>query len=265
MTRSGMLVLMTDPRGQEEPYLERGRIEKESTNRIIVTCQEESGPARRPIHALVYGPSGTGKTHFAAGFPSGGRIEIRRFVDPVPKSPSALESLNAFLDGGKHEPFGTIVLDGLTGVVQAGVLYARYRLNNPDARSWRYAASDELEQGILPRLSNFVGDLVVIAHLDFKPKDAAGNQMFFPAVPGQLAMRLSGYFPEVYRSYAETDDSTTAYRLQTRSDDDYACKSLICKARNGVRNSYDALWKDARNGGLLRQSKTVSKEGGLAK
>lgn len=190
------------------------------------------------LKVLACGPSGTGKTLFAGGFPKPFFIDfddgmltlhgmdvdyqtIKKWTDVGPL-------VNKLLEDKEHE---TIVFDSITRLSR--MLMARVQKLNAAAGKGRAtlagmgAPPSVPEYGIY--FNNFVDMLddvmgvdkhiIFTAHLDHVKDEESGELLgIYPLVMTKLRLQIADYFDECYRFYVEKRGQKTNYCLTTVQD-----------------------------------------------
>lgn len=230
------------------------------------------------LKVLAYGPSGTGKTVFAASFPlplllldfdgkassaasyySGQKrleeIEVEKYL-PIPgdaadrpfvRYNTKLVELEKLAAGGKF-PYQTVVIDSLT-------LYTDQMLKeiveqNPGIKRQAsptvkltamqdYMILNSHFKNMLIRILQLPCNVVVTAHIQVNKDEITGEITREPLLPGKLPSILPMLFEEVYRTYA----ADGKYLAQTQSNAQYQARSQIKGLPAVLSLSYDELKK----------------------
>ena len=231
------------------------------------------------LKVLVYGNSGSGKTCYAAGFPTpilyldfDGKvdsaanyyakdarleeIEVRDLSKKMSSDP--IEELIAIIDKEliPQEKAGamkykTIVLDSLTTF--SSLCLSHIMRTNPGVKrtvSKQGAQACLQDYGILkrefekliPGLLSLPCNIVMLGHIDTAKDELTGELVRGPLMDGSFAKQLSIYFKEVYRSYVEGGK----HLLQTKSDYRYACRSQIKGVPDPMPMAYSEIEKAIR-------------------
>lgn len=222
---------------------------------------------------LVYGNSGSGKTCFAAGFPTPmlyldfdnkvdsaavyykadterlNSIDVRVLSPSLQHNPITelekiiREELIPQEKSGQMK-YKTLVVDSLTTFSAACL--AHIVKTNPGIKR------NESKQGPQPGLQDFgilkrefqrlipgiLGlplNVIMLGHISTEKDDMTGELVRGPLMDGSFSKELNIYFKEVYRSY--TDDKGN-HLLQTKPDLKYSCRSQIRGLPNPLPMSY---------------------------
>lgn len=227
------------------------------------------------LKVLVVGPAGSGKTCFAAGFPTPilvfdfdgkinsaaafyasdkerlAAIEVRDMRRNFEETDHIAEMLRALREEVVPNPtkYKTIVIDSATTFSAA--MLRHIVKTNPGVK--RTSSIQGLQPGlqdygILKRefariLSSFLAlpvNFVMLGHVSTDKSDLTGEIIRTPNLDGSFGAELPIYFEEVYRSYMK-DGKPFA---QTKSDSYYEfCRSQIPKLTNPVELKYENLIK----------------------
>ena len=91
-----------------------------------------------------------------------------------------------------------------------------------------YQMVRNLMEGKLRSFLNYNCNLIVIAHLDIKTDNETGAIVGIePLLTGQLAVRVPGYFEEVYCSFTRTTGDKTSWYLRTIPRGYYKARSTM--------------------------------------
>lgn len=225
------------------------------------------------VRCLVYGPSSTGKTIFAASFP--GPIKYWDFDNKVSSAAqfyrndldrlaqidvtqfgpmSVRDRMNNWnkewrviaelANRGQPLPFKTLVLDSLTTftnylledyikVSQTGIKRAHADLNAMQD----YQLLDRHLTQIISSLAALPCNVVVIGHMQVEKDETTGALIRRPLMPGKFADKLNIYFEEVYVSKVKPSGD---YVLQTKPDGTYNCRTQR-RLPAEVPNSFNSL------------------------
>lgn len=227
---------------------------------------------------LVYGNSGTGKTCFAAGFPTPmlyldfdnkvdsaavyykndkvrlADIDVRILSPNLAQNPIVLlqkiisDELIPQQKAGAMK-YKTLVLDSITTFSAACLNYIVQ--SNPGIKRNASAQGQQpcLQdfgilkrefQKLIPGLLGLPMNIIMLGHISTEKDDLTGELIRGPLMDGSFAKELSLYFKEVYRSYV-TDKGE--HVLQTKADSKYACRSQVHGLPNPLPMSYAEFHK----------------------
>ena len=198
---------------------------------------------------LIYGASGTGKTHFIGTCPTPYVMDFDNGIESLagmgvpftydlyePLVTNTWDKFNAKLqefEAGRVQGVRTLAIDSLTAfcdMVEARVL----RLNNHDVfhktqEDWGHELST-IEQVMyrLNQCSKYY-HVVVTAHEQLKEDLVRGETFVVPIVSGkQMPFSLPKWFTEVYRLYTDrTKEKKPDYKMLTCADRRYSAKSRL--------------------------------------
>lgn len=230
------------------------------------------------LKVLVCGPAGTGKTCFAAGFPTPillldfdskadsaaawyasdkerlEGIDVRDMSKKLNDSDSIQEMQSIITkeliptqNGGSK--FKTLIIDSITTFSSAALNHIVK--TNPGIK--RVSSAQGLQPcpsdyGILkrefarliPGLLSLPMNVVMLGHIKTDKDDLTGEVIRGPLMDGSFAQELPIYFKEVYRSFMKDGKSMA----QTQSDLYYSfCRSQIPRLPNQVELKYENLIK----------------------
>lgn len=187
---------------------------------------------------LVIGPPGTGKSVFASTFPvpgfvfdfSGGIVTYRGLdfdYSQYPIGPQGwiqlekdFREVEAAVKEGKYE---TVIFDDMTGMMDIAMersLQLDPKRNAAGGPLWNvhYQMVRNLIEGKLRQLLSWNCNLVVLAHMDVTKDEETGAILEVkPLITGQLAIRMPGYFDEVYYTQTKKEGEVVKFRIQTIS------------------------------------------------
>lgn len=236
------------------------------------------------IKVCIYGHSGAGKTCFASSFP--GPIWVADFDGKIssaaaylrsknPKqldsidyedftySPSSgglrvfqkfskcLNSIEAACAEGKMK-YKTVVLDSLTTFSDA--LMQDILAENPGGKRpapgvpalQDYLIFNNYLKPILSRLLALPCNLVVVGHIAMDKDELTGEIHHKLALSGKLPELIPVLFQEVYRAFTEVKDGATLFKLQTRSNGKYMCRTQIPSLPTFIDSSYEGIMKGSQ-------------------
>ena len=198
---------------------------------------------------LIYGASGTGKTHFIGTCPKPYCFDFDNGMETLagmgvpfqgelyePLLPTTWDRFNAKLqefEAGRVKGVRTIAIDSLTAfcdMVEARVL----RVNNHDIyhktqEDWGHELS-AIEQ-VMYRLNQCSKHyhVVVTAHEQLKEDLVRGETFVVPIVSGKtMPFSLPKWFTEVYRLFTDrTKEKKPDYKMLTCADRRYSAKSRL--------------------------------------
>jgi hypothetical protein len=193
-------------------------------------------PESEFVKVLVVGDAGTGKSIFAASFPTpgflfdtGNGVQSYRGKDfdyeQYPKTglgwvkfEKDFVATKKAVEEGKYK---TVVLDDTTAL---GDLAMERSLQLDPKRSatggpvWNihYMMVRNLVEGKLRQFVDLKANIILIAHMDIVTDQETGNIVAVqPLLTGQLAARVPGYFDEVYFATTRREGQVTKWLLQT--------------------------------------------------
>ena len=198
---------------------------------------------------IVTGDYGTGKSSFAASFPTPGfvfdfdeGIELYRGKDfdyeTFERSPKGWveftkvqKEIAALAAGGKYK---TIILDSTTSmgdIAMARALQLDPNRSNEGGPVWNihYSIQRNLMEPRLREFTTYPANVVVICHLKLDKDEKTGSIIAVnPLLVGQLAEKVPGYFGEVYLTFAKrTKDGKTEYVVRTQPRGLYKARSRL--------------------------------------
>lgn len=214
------------------------------------------------LKVMVWSPSGTGKTHLLGTAAELGPmyifdtdlrlqgiatrdIEYDSYRDANQSQPNAYDAASAKLDklkGLNPFPYEVVALDGLTTFSIIAMNRAipatkafmpqlpHIQTNNvtvpaqPD-----YMTAMALTEQFISKLCALPCHVIVTAHEDNDKDDLTGRIFKNIAVSGKLAIRLPGYFNELWRMQVSTTavegKAVNKYQLVTRPDNLYSART----------------------------------------
>lgn len=225
------------------------------------------------VKVLVVGPSGTGKTVLAAGFPTPiryldfdnkissaaqhyskdadrlGQIDVEAYAK-MPRETRMKKFLDELMSIQKLQhakqplPFKTLVLDSLTTfthylledyihVSQRGIKRALDGINAMQD----YQLLDKHMTQIVTGLLTLDCNIVFIGHTQLEKDESTGSITNQILMPGKFSFKLPIYFEEVYFSKIGADGK---HLLQTQSDARTICRTQR-KLPKEIPASYDSI------------------------
>lgn len=190
------------------------------------------------LKLLVVGQPGTGKSVLASTFPtpgfvfdfSGGIITYRGLdfdYNQYPIAPQGwlqfekdFREVGAFVKEGKYK---TVVLDDTTALIDVAMekaLSLDPKRNPAGGPLWNvhYQMVKNLIEGKLRQMLGWSCNIVIIAHMDVVKDDESGAIIEVkPLMTGQLAVRMPGYFDEVYYTTVRKEGEKVKFLVQTIS------------------------------------------------
>lgn len=225
------------------------------------------------LKILVCGPAGTGKTCFAAGFPTPiiyfdfdgkvnsaasfyasdsdrlSNIDVRDMRRNFEESDRISEMLKILRDEVVPNPgkFKTLVIDSATTFSSAVLRYI-VKTNTgikrvQSAQGFQpcqqdYGILKREFQRIIPNMLSLPMNIVMLGHVSTDKSELTGEILRMPNLDGSFGAELPVYFEEVYRSYMKDGKPF----VQTKSDSYYEfCRSQIPKLPNPVELKYENL------------------------
>jgi len=199
------------------------------------------------LSILSYGASGTGKTHFISSFPKpvyvfdfdGGILTLRgkegvffdnyqnRYRNGV-KTNEPWKDMQARLTEIESNPgaFATVAIDSITTVEQRVIeeICALTNKGQPSQRDWGTIIKWLIR--LFERLALLPCHTIITAHELTIKDEVTGGTVTRPSVSTRkLPQRISVYFDEVYRHYA--DQTTEEFFFHTRPQQDFDAKSRL--------------------------------------
>lgn len=186
------------------------------------------------LKILVYGESGSGKTHFGGTCPKplffdfdGGMLTLRKekeiaFVDLTGMSTKAEKVWPDFMEAlkeyGEDEQFETLIIDSLTTAATACMDYVlslnRRTGQNPQLQDWLTQMNELKEMIKLVKATK--KHVIVLAHEQVEKDEITGRIWMLPLITGKMARQIGLYFDEVYHSEAKQKKDETIYSLLTK-------------------------------------------------
>jgi hypothetical protein len=210
-----LLVIMTDPPGKEQPYLDRGI-----------------------AGAIEAGPNCYFRNVYSKKDPKEWIIRIEFWGEPNPAEPSMYAhwiARSVRLEQDIREwGIKSIALDTATYFELCARYYSLGRLNRDvkDGRQHYAFSTNACEQYIMMRFPNFLlCNSFVLCHIDDQKDESEGAEggvvtRKMAALPGKMPNRVSGGFGEVWRVYVD-EGGNRVLQTQQRPNNTYDCKSLL--------------------------------------
>lgn len=190
------------------------------------------------LKVLACGPSGTGKTLFAGGFPNpffidfdkgmltlhGTNVDYKTITEWTKVGPL----VNELAEDKEHD---TLVFDSATRMSRLLMLRIQ-ELNKVQGKGQKHLAGlgappSVPEYGIwFNNMVELLDDVMAIdkhiiftAHLDLIKDEDSGELIgIFPLIPTKLRFQIGDYFDEVYRFYVDREGQKVIYRMTTVQD-----------------------------------------------
>lgn len=228
---------------------------------------------------FITGDFGTGKSEFAASFPTPGFVfntdkkigTYQRYggwdyteynLNPQGwvEFEKDMREVGELVSQGKYL---TIVADSTTSmsdIAMERALQLDPKRSATGGPIWNvhYMMLRNLMEGMIRRMLNFNCNLVLIAHLDIKTDQETGAVLGIdPLLTGQLSVRVPGYFEEVYCAFTKTKEGGgVEWYLRTVPRGFYKARSTL-SGKDGflpyeLPNNYEAVIK-AYHEGVLKQ------------
>lgn len=187
---------------------------------------------------LVIGSPGTGKSVFASTFPTpgfvfdfSGGIVLYRGLDfdysQYPLNPQGWVQLEKdfreVAEKVKEGAYKTVVLDDMTGLIDIAMERAMQldpKRNPAGGPMWNvhFQMVKNLIEGKLRQVLSWNCNVVILAHMDVTKDEETGAILEVkPLMTGQLAIRMPGYFDEVYFTTTRKEGDKVKFLLQTIS------------------------------------------------
>ncbi len=209
-----LLVILTDPPGKEQPYLDRGT----------------AGPIEAGNNCYF-------RHVFSKKDPEQWIIRVEYWGEPNPADPSMYAhwiARSVRLEQDIREwGIRTIVLDTATYFELSARYYSAGRLNRDvkDGRQHYAFSTNACEQYIMMRFPNFLlCNSFVLCHIDDQKDESESGEGVvtrkMAALPGKMPNRVTGGFGEVWRVYVD-DGGNRVLQTQARAGNMFDCKSLL--------------------------------------
>lgn len=230
------------------------------------------------LKVLAYGNAGSGKTCFAAGFPTPilyldfdgkvdsaalfyagntdrlDQIDVRQLqrdlsIDPIDELIKIIETELIPQETTGTLKYKTIVLDSIT-TFSALCLQHIVKTNPGIKRAVSkqgqqpcmqdYAILKREFAKLIPGLLSVPCNVVMLGHIAIDKDELTGELVRGPMMDGSFAKELPIYFKEVWRSFVNEKGQ---FRAQTRPDSKYDCRSQIKGLPAEISLSYEELSK----------------------
>jgi hypothetical protein len=234
---------------------------------------------------LIVGDYGTGKSVFAASFPTPG------FVFDFDKGIITYGKDNCGGDWNYAQypisPLGWVEFEKDLNIVEASVKNGEYKTVVVDSTSlmstlamekslqldpkrsptggplWNvhYGMVRNLVEGKLRKMLNWKCNFLILSHLEVvMDKETGAVIKIQPLLPGALSDLLPGYFDEVYVASVITEQNTPHYKIQTATRGHYKARSRASGKEGRLPmyldhtnvNGYEMLMKALKDGKLKK-------------
>jgi len=233
---------------------------------------------------FITGDFGTGKSEFAASFPTPGFVfntdkkigTYQRYggwdyveYDLSPQGwvefEKDMREVGEMVAAGKYK---TVVADSTTSMSDIAMersLQLDPKRSPTQGPIWNvhFMMVRNLMEGMIRRMLNFNCNLVLIAHLNIITDQETGAVLGIdPLLTGQLAVRVPGYFEEVYCAFTRTKEGGgVQWYLRTIPRGFYKARSTL-SGREGfmppeIDNTYDAVIQAYKDGVLKQKAKAA--------
>lgn len=230
------------------------------------------------LKVLCYGNSGSGKTCFAAGFPTPilyldfdgkvdsaalfykkdqvrlEQIDVRQMqrdlaTDPIDELMSIIDKELIPQEKEGKLKYSTVVLDSITTF--SALCLEHIVKTNPGIKRvickqgqqpgmQDYGILKREFQKLIPGLLSIPCNVIMLGHISMDKDEITGEIIRGPLMDGSFAKQLPIYFKEVWRSFVNEKGQ---FRAQTRPDSKYDCRSQIAGLPNEIQLSYEELKK----------------------
>jgi len=227
----------------------------------------------RNFKCHVTGDYGSGKSTFAASFPTPGfifdfdsGIETYRENDwlyrQYPLTPKSwiqfekdVKEVEGMVD---KDEVRTVILDSTTTMMDIAMERAMQLDPRRDANTngplWNvhYQIVKNLLGGKLRKIISFNCNVVVLSHLEIKMNmDTGAIIAIEPLLTGRLSKEVPGYFGEVYNCVTKREGKETKYYIQTKTIGFYKARSRI-SGKTGilpdhVENNYSVVMEKIKS------------------
>lgn len=217
------------------------------------------------IKAFVSGPVGSGKSSFAATFPTpaflfdfdkgvltyqGLDVDYEQYDINAAgwvKFEKDLKQLVLDVAAGKYK---TVIIDSTSAMTdlameRALALDPKRSATNGPVWNVHYGMVKNLMEGKMRQILSLNCNILVIGHLRTKTDDDGNILDIEPLLTGDLSVRIPGYFDEVYVATTQLKGGKTEYVLQTATRGFLKARSRL-SGREGkfptfIPNSYHAV------------------------
>lgn len=218
------------------------------------------------IDILVYGGSGTGKTHFAGTFNKAGEVFFFDFdggmrtlrgwdnisfitiTETLPR-PTGWSEFSRLLPQVEKDviegKYNTVVIDSLTTLGDAALNSVMHQ-NNKVGQQPTFPEWGEQMRRIkmtVDRVLTWRCNVILTAHEEFNKDEVTGKVWCLPMVTGKLSNRIGINFDEVYHLSVEGTKDKTEYSMLTRADRYYTAKSRLGYDKAYVESGYETVKK----------------------
>lgn len=233
---------------------------------------------------FVTGDFGTGKSEFAASFPTPGLVfNFDKKISTYSRYPGwdYLEypltaagwaqfekderEVSKAIDSGQYK---TVVYDSTTAMTDMAMeraLQLDPKRSPTGGPIWNihFQMVRNLMEGKLRAALNHNCNLIVIAHLNIHTDQETGAIVGIePLLTGQLAVRIPGYFEEVYCAFTRTVGDKTTWYLRTIPRGYYKARSTMSGRASllppELPNTYSAVIQAYRNA-VTKQKELIAK------
>lgn len=214
---------------------------------------------------FVVGDYGTGKSIFASTFPTPGFVfDFDRGILNYRSKDFDYQSYNQnakdwvqfekdLNEVSKSTKYKTIVVDStstMTDLAMERALQLDPKRSTSNGPLWNvhYQIVKNLVEGRLRQILNIPANIVVIGHLQIVRDEETGAIIDIqPLLTGQLAVKVPGYFDEVYCAFTKVKEGKTEYYLRTAPKGLYKARSRISgvehKLLDEIPNNFAAIQK----------------------
>jgi hypothetical protein len=201
------------------------------------------------IKVLIVGDYGSGKSIFASSFPTPALIfdfdrGILSYRGKDFDYCSYATDQKQWLDFEKDQreiaklvaegKYKTVIIDSTSTMADLAMERAlqldpkRNPATNGPVWNIHYGIVKTLVEGQIRKILQMAANIVIIAHLQLIKDEETGAVLGAqPLLPGQLSIKLPGYFDEVYYAFTKQKDGKAQYVLQTASKGHYKARSRI--------------------------------------
>lgn len=214
------------------------------------------------IHLLLYGDSGSGKTHLAGQFPTpllldtdngwetliGQDVDVESWAtrpgEPDAKEawPSLLERIEKFSESPTHE---TLVMDSLTTVTEVATAHVLNKANRKTITLGDYTPIYEQLYKLVLRLRRVPVNMVLTAHEEVTRDEYTARLLYRPlAIGQQFPRRLPVFFSNIYNIVAEKSkgrNEEPERLLLVQTDGARMAKTQARNRDTTITKSYDSI------------------------